>query len=136
MSAFATVRAMQHLEPVAPSDDVIEVRVPAAARAASTLRVLAASLAADAGYAFDDIDDIRLALNEMFTSCASERSGERIVVSFSVDVAEFRVELRPETRDAPVELDSLAVQIVRSVTDSFDASSDRLCFVKRRSAAT
>ena len=124
---------MQRLEPDA-TDDLIEVRVPAAARVASTLRVLAASLAADAGFAFDDLDDIRLALNELFTSCASERAGDRIVVTFAVDAAEFCAELRPESSDAPVELDSLAVQIVRSVTDSFDATPERLCFVKRRSA--
>lgn len=124
---------MKHLEPDASLDDAIEVRVPAAARAASTLRVLAASLAADAGFVFDDIDDIRLALNELFTSCASERSGERIVVTFAVTADEFRAEIHPEARAVPVELDALAVQIVRSVTDEFDATADRLCFVKRRS---
>jgi hypothetical protein len=122
-------------EPVHATENLVEVRVPAAARAAATLRLLAASLAADAGFSFDDIDDIRLALNELFTSCASvDAPGERIIVVMGVTSDRFTAELSLESGRPAAPLDELAVRIVASVTDSFTESADRLGFAKQRSA--
>jgi hypothetical protein len=98
------------------------------------LRLLAASLAADAGFSFDDIDDIRLAFNELFTSCATtEEPGERIVVVMGATSDRFAAELSLESGRAPAALDDLAVRIVSSVTDSFSEAAGHLGFVKQRS---
>ncbi len=130
----ATVPRMVLPDPVHATENLVEVRVPAAASAAATLRLLAASLAADAGFSFDDIDDIRLALNELFTSCATDQPGDRIIVTMGVTGDGFTAELSCESGAAPGALDELAVRIVVSVTDSFTDTAGRLRFAKQRSA--
>ncbi|MBA3802542.1 MAG: hypothetical protein H0X22_06520, partial [Acidimicrobiia bacterium] len=45
--------------------EVVELVVPADARYLSAVRVLAATLAADAGFDVDDLERVRIAVNEL-----------------------------------------------------------------------
>jgi serine/threonine-protein kinase RsbW len=51
-------------EPPRPDGDAVEVRIPAAVVYVSTLRLTAASLAARCDLTIDDIEDLRLAVDE------------------------------------------------------------------------
>ncbi|NND74193.1 MAG: hypothetical protein HKN44_04225 [Ilumatobacter sp.] len=111
------------------TDRNIEIVLPARTDMAATLRVLAASLGADLGFTVDEIDDVRLALNEVFTSAADTDADDRISVTFRpagnhLDVIMFL--LGPDR----IELDDLATTILRSVVDSFENVNGTVTFTK------
>ena len=54
----------------------VDVTVPLRAEFASIVRLIAASLGADAGFTVDDIDDLRLALSEVFSSLVDTVTAE------------------------------------------------------------
>jgi hypothetical protein len=64
------------LEPSsAPTSDglgLVEVSVPLRTGFIATLRTVAASLGADAGFSIDEIDDLRLAISEIVSSLVVE----------------------------------------------------------------
>lgn len=106
------------------TDDTIEIVLPARTELAQTLRVVAASIGADLGFSVDEIDDLRLALNEIFSSAADTDTADRVSISFRPH--EHRLEVMAFVVGAdPIELDDLALTILRSVVDevSFDAGT-------------
>lgn len=111
-------------------DDTIEVVLPARTEFAATLRVLAASLGADLGFSVDEIDDLRLALNEVFTSAADTGRPERISVSFRPDTG--RLDVMAYIVGAEVfDLDDLALTILRSVVDEVSITGQTISFAKQ-----
>ena len=72
-------------EPTTGDDDHFEVIVPLRTRYASTVRMIAASLGAEAGFTVDEIDDLRLALDEVFSMLAERHSGDRVRTTFRLD---------------------------------------------------
>jgi serine/threonine-protein kinase RsbW len=111
-------------------DNQIEIVVPARTGLAATLRLLAASLGADIGLTVDEIDDLRLALDEVFTSAAEGREDRRVSVTFRPGDHELEVIVfivGPE----PIELDELASTILRSVVDELDTTGGTVTFLKR-----
>lgn len=57
---------------------VVVLTVPATPRHAATARVVAASLAADLGFGVDEIDDLRLGLNEAVAVLADHRDDDAV----------------------------------------------------------
>lgn len=116
------------------TDGAIELRVPARLAAASTVRLVAASLAADAGFTVDDVEDVRLAINEVFT-CAVVENGSRrgtVVVRFDISPADFVVEISVADGVAAIKLDDLAGSIIRSAVDDVRIEDRRVALIKRR----
>jgi hypothetical protein len=119
-------------------DGLVELRVPAEYSFASTVRLVAASLAADGNFSVDDVDDLRLAVNEVFASAVvalehasgSAPSG-RIKVSYrSLPVGiDVEVTALPGT---PIVLDELAESIIKSAVDEFTVDSTTVSFRKRQ----
>ena len=62
-------------DPTTADGDHFEVIVPLRTRYASTVRMIAASLGAEAGFTVDEIDDLRLALDEVFSLLAERHVG-------------------------------------------------------------
>ena len=54
--------------PLAVDGSTVRLQVPSRDEFASTVRVVVASIGADAGFSVDDIDDLRLAVSEVFSS--------------------------------------------------------------------
>lgn len=103
----------------------VSLTVPLDLRHASTARMVAASLAADAGFSVDEIDDLRLGINEVVSVLADERSDDpsaRLQISFNV--APGHVEARVARSDGAgtAELDDLAKRILDAVTDHYEYS--------------
>lgn len=117
-----------------PADDSIEITLPARTEFAATLRVICASLGADLGFTVDEIDDLRLALNEIFTSAAESEGSRRVELTLRPTGTTIEVTARYEGSD-PIELDPLAGTILRSVVDVDEARADVIRFSKRATEA-
>src|SRR6476619_7178420 len=101
-------------------EDQFDVIVPLRTRYASTVRMIAASLGAEAGFTVDEIDDLRLALDEVFSLLAEGHAGERVRTTFRLDGRQISASLTLETSSIDVEPDELAANILRSVVDGFE----------------
>jgi len=118
-------------QPNAPtSDDHFEVIVPLRTKYASTVRLIAASLGADAGFTVDEIDDLRLALDEVFSLLADRHAGERVRTTFRVDGRQVSAALMLESSGIDVEPDELAANILRSVVDRFEFNERAVTLTK------
>jgi hypothetical protein len=114
---------------------VVELSVPLQAQYAATVRTLAASLGADAGFSVDELDDIRLALSEVFSAMVDDAAidvSARALVSLSVGAGVAHVEVRGA---AAIDLDELALGILRSVTDEFEVTPTSVVFELRATEA-
>ena len=112
--------------------------MPLRAQYAATVRTMAASLGADAGFSVDELDDIRLALSEVFSALADDSESDpvaRALVSFSIDAGVIRIEVRTDRDATSIDLDELALGILRSVTDEFDVRPGAVVFVKQAAEA-
>ncbi len=117
-------------------DDVVEVIVPLRAEFAATLRVVAASLAADADFTIDEIDDLRLAISEVFSSLADGATEGRCRATFSRGDDGVTVTLGWESPAAAVELDDLAATILATVVDDYRSDVAGVTLVKRASESS
>ena len=101
-------------------------------------------MAADLDMGIDDIEDLRVAVNELFALLVGPSTGpdDCVDLTFTSDGDKVTVEgSRDAGADAPVpEIDPLAVEILRVVADEHEFSADggRLAFrmVKGVRAAT
>jgi serine/threonine-protein kinase RsbW len=103
----------------------VTLTLPLHVRHASTARMVAASLAADAGFSVDEIDDLRLGINEVVSVLVDEAPvdpGTRLAIQF--DVAPGHVEATVARTDGAgaAELDDLAQRILDAVTDHYEYS--------------
>jgi hypothetical protein len=116
-------------------DEWIDVILPLRTRYASTLRVIAAALGADAGFTVDEIDDLRLGLNEVFSLLADGDAAGRVRATFRLAPGEVEARLAPESGPVEVEPDELATNILRSVVDRYAFEPDGVVLVKRAAEA-
>ena len=115
------------------TDDHFDVIVPLRTRYASTIRMIAASLGAEAGFTVDEIDDLRLALDEVFSLLAEHHVGDRVRTRFRLDGHQLIAALTLESGQVDVEPDELAANILRSVVDGFEFTSEGVTLTKRAS---
>jgi serine/threonine-protein kinase RsbW len=117
--------------------DLVEVSVPLRTDFIATLRTVAASLGADAGFSIDEIDDLRLAISEIVSSLIDSTTSaeDRIVASFEVGAAGVAVAIATERGEIDVELDDLAASILESVVDEYAVVGPRVTLVKLASEA-
>ena len=119
--------------PTSVDDDHFEVIVPLRTRYASTIRMIAASLGAEAGFTVDEIDDLRLALDEVFSMLAERHVGERVRTTFRLDGRQLIAGLSLESGPVDVEPDELASNILRSVVDHYEFRPDGVTLSKQAS---
>lgn len=129
----------QSVETGTNGDDAVVLELPLHHRHASTVRVVAASLAADIGFSVDEIDDLRLGVDEAVSVVAdvdAERSARlhlRFVLSTdSITVFVSRHGVAERVRRDQV--DELAVRILRAVVDRFEVDDDGTFVVTKRLA--
>ncbi|HSL74872.1 MAG TPA: hypothetical protein VK853_10400 [Ilumatobacteraceae bacterium] len=113
--------------------DRIELIVPLRAEFGATIRTLAASVGADLGMSVDELDDLRLAVSEVFSVLvdAAADLDERARVSFAAPDGHLTATIGCDGTPLPTELDELAENILRSVTDGFEVEATGITFVKR-----
>jgi hypothetical protein len=124
----------------AGNSDVVDISVPMRTEFIATLRMMAASIAADAGFSIDEIDDLRLAISEVVSSLTdlqpAAAGDDRIDVSFVVAPSRVSVTITTRHGDVAIELDDLASSILRSVVDVVVIDGATVTLGKRASEAT
>ncbi len=119
--------------------DLIELDLPLRNRHSSTVRALSASIAADAGFSVDDIDDFRLGVNEAVALLTDVDAGPdaRLHITFEAHRSLVRVVASrrgvDELLDAS-DLDELARRILTAVLDGFRIEDGSFIVEKRATA--
>ena len=120
--------------------EIVELDLPLAHRHASTVRVVAASLAADAGLTVDEIEDLRLGVNEAVSVLADvdATGGARLRVRFEILGHGMTVTARRSGVDEALsidDIDALAVRILSVVVDEFRVDDDGAFVVVKNALA-
>lgn len=121
--------------------DHVELDLPLSSRYASTVRAVAASVCAELGFSVDDIDDLRLGVNEAVSilSDVDPVADARLHISFEATEGSVVVQCSRRGVDRPVvadDIDVLARRILDAVVDEYAVDGDgRITVVKRLGAA-
>ena len=127
--------------PITP-DDHVELRVPASGAYLAVLRTAAAGLAARLEFTIDDIEDLRIAVDE---ACALllplATPGSRMTCRFDLRPHQFQVAVSvPSSTTDPPSRDTFAWTVLTALAGDVDASiSDghvTLTLRKQRNAST
>jgi len=121
-----------------PAGDLVELVLPLGHRHTATARLVAAALGADAGLNVDELDDLRLAVDEVVAVVvdAAGPDATRVVVHFVAEPGTVTVRA---AADAPAalartDIDPLALRIIDAVADGFDVADGALVVIKRSAA--
>ena len=122
-------------------DPAVRIEIPARGEYLAVLRAAATGLAAGLEFTFEDIDDLRIAVDEACAQLLARHGGaDRLRVTYVVDASALRVEVAVEgdRLGGPLPKDTFAWQILRALTDELEerADGDGLClaFSKRGGA--
>ena len=121
--------------------DHVELDVPLTSRYASTVRAVAASVGAELGFSVDDIDDLRLGVNEAVSILGDidDATQARLHIRFETGGGAVTVRCSRRGVDEPVaedDIDVLARRILDAVVDEYSVDgSGRITVVKRPRAA-
>jgi hypothetical protein len=97
----------------------VRLSLPASPRYLAAARVVATSLGAERGLTVDDLDDLRLGVNELVSVLVeSSRPGDRVELEFEAIGPSVTVRgQRSGSVGAPMEVDDLTARIVEAVAD-------------------
>jgi serine/threonine-protein kinase RsbW len=126
----------------AASVDVIDLAVPLRAEFSALLRTVTSTIGADLGLDLDEIDDLRLAVSEIFSVLLDLTQGDddeavagaRCRARLAVQPDAVTITLGRDVADDVPTLDDLAVTILSTVVDEFRVSPDGIVLVKRVAA--
>jgi serine/threonine-protein kinase RsbW len=115
----------------------VRLTVPATTRYLAAARVVAASLGAESGLSVDDLDDLRLGVNELVSLLVeSAAPGARIDLEFATGDAEVTVRGRLDGEvgpDGPSEIDELTRRIIDAVADHHELDGTSFSLTKASS---
>ncbi|MFI0419552.1 anti-sigma factor [Spongiactinospora sp. 9N601] len=122
--------------------DVVSVRLPAASAYLSVLRTATAGLAARLDFTLDEIEDLRIAVDEACAMLLSQAvPGTDLTAEFELTGQEMQVSVQVNTVGSTVpKRDDFAWMVLTALADDVDAVTDypdRMAIVlrKRRGAA-
>jgi anti-sigma regulatory factor (Ser/Thr protein kinase) len=116
-------------------DHPVRLSLPASTRYLAAARVVAASLGAESGLHVDDLDDLRLGVNELLTLLV-EASGPdgRIDLEFAIQDGGISVRgALHGTSGGPIEVDELTRRIVEAVLDHHELDGTSFSLTKASS---
>jgi len=145
-TSSARVESATQLDPrvgsaLAADGSTVRLQVPSRDEFASTVRVLVASIGADAGFSVDDIDDLRLAVSEVFSSFDTRDAAVVDLAARAMigsDRTEVEIQLATSSDGVPtgtIDLDELAMTIIRAAVDEFRVDAGVVTLVKRTDRA-
>lgn len=124
----AIVTAPHQADPV----DQICLSLPASAPYARVARLTIASVAARLGFSYDDIEDLRIAVGEIYNVLTGP-ADSRLTVVCAVDDGGIVIHATREPAVPAPEVSELSKQILAGVTDTFEVDIDqaRVAVTKR-----
>jgi serine/threonine-protein kinase RsbW len=122
-----------------PADDAVELWLPATSRHLRLARLTAAGLAADLGFTVDEIEDLRLAVDEACAVLVETASDDaRLDLVFRVDGDTILIDGRCASDAGPPALHAVVEAILHTTLDEYQVSTDgevnEFHLVKRSSA--
>ena len=131
------------------SEPAVRIETPASGEYLAVVRAAATGLAAGLDFTYEQIDDLRIAVDEACTQLLAHRGGDEpgtLHVAYVVDESTLKVEVRVDRVAEPAEpgagvlpRDTFSWQILRAVTDRVDERIDNgqvlLAFEKRGGAS-
>jgi serine/threonine-protein kinase RsbW len=115
-----------------PSDDAmanatIHLEIPASGAYLAVARAAATGLAAQLHFTYDEIDDLRIAVDEACTQLMARRGSAgtiRLVYQMEDDALCVEVSVDASDRSGPLERDTFAWQILSAMTDEVIEEAD------------
>src|SRR5512132_2620687 len=98
----------------------LHLEIPASGAYLSVVRAAATGLAAQLQFTYEEIDDLRIAVDEACTQLLARRgSAKTLHIDYHTEPAELRVDVSVQAPDRgdPLERDTFAWQILTAVTD-------------------
>jgi serine/threonine-protein kinase RsbW len=110
----------------------VRLSVPASPRFLAAARLVAASLGAESGLSVDDLDDLRLGVNELVSLLVESAPADaRIDLEFHVDDGRITVRgVIDGAGAAPIEADELTRRIVEAVVDDHQLNATSFSLTK------
>jgi len=106
-----------------PVDGTIELTIPADSRLLRLVRLVASGLASTAGFDVDELDDLRIAVDEAVTALLEGGDGSNVRLHFEVDGSQVEMtSSSPASSENPLDADRLEIstQILAAVCDEHD----------------
>ena len=124
-----------------PAQDEVRLAVPATPEFLRLARVTATGLASRLGFTFDEVEDLRLAIDELcYSLIGSKGRSGNVQLRYLVlaDALEVEGTAEPNPGAAPLALSELSERILTALVDEHELSSDngvpRFRLLKRRVA--
>ena len=107
-----------------PLDGPVELTLPADSRLVRLVRLMASGLASTAGFDVDDLDDLRIGVDEVVAALLEGGDGSPLVLRFRLQAAEVSLEGETPGGGTPLEEERLELsrQILEAVVDEHDVS--------------
>ena len=116
--------------------DRVELVVPARGEYARAVRMTAAELATRAGMDLDDVDDVRMAVEEAFVFAAARVASDALKFAFTVAPGTIELTVGPllcsaQEDDGPDRSELYARFILESICDEFEIiQRDGMCIAR------
>jgi serine/threonine-protein kinase RsbW len=122
-------------DPAGSTTGPVRLSLPASPRYLAAARVVAASLGAESGLSVDDLEDLRLGVNELVSVLVeSGDAGDRVELEFETDGGSITVRgLRSGDSRRPLEVDELTARIVEAVADHHEIDGASFSLTKASS---
>lgn len=129
---------MTDLDDVRPTDVVLQV--PSVAASLRVVRMVAATLVADDGFDVDEVDDVRMAVDELCAAVIETEPASPVRLRFRLEDHRLDVLIDAERASSAATVDELRAAVLGAVTDEYSmAGADGrsiASFTKRSTLAT
>ena len=117
------VSVLADLDSALPTDVVLEV--PAAASSLRVVRMVAATIVADDGFDIDEVDDVRMAVDELSAAMIESAPTSPLRVRFRPGADRLDVRIDADTSTpAAAPIDELRAAVLGAVADEYDTTVD------------
>jgi len=112
-------------ETSAPVRDVVALKLPADSAYLAVLRTAAAGLASRLNFTLDDIEDLRIAVDEACAMLLPRASGDALECTFELKPGELDIAVSLPTTDGTLpSRDTFAWTVLTALAGEVDASAD------------
>ena len=110
------------------AEEVVRLSVPASLEHIRIVRLTASGVASRLGFDVDDIENLRIAVDELTSTVIDATTGGTLDVVFSSADGELRIDGRTPTRPGTdLALDELSGQILNAVCDKYEVRAEDGC---------